>query len=89
MLYVLSCFFRDLAVGSDKSMSEALYAKMRSADRRYIVGIRDAALDLVRVTELAIGAKDEADIPVCPYGICSNRQFDEPLCEDCQKAMGA
>jgi hypothetical protein len=28
------------------------------------------------------------NVPVCPYGICSNRQFDEPPCDDCQKAMG-
>ena len=67
MLYILSCFFRDLAVAGDISMSESCAAKLKAFERSALVQLRDAALDLVRIVELAIGAKDDA---VEPCGDC-------------------
>lgn len=59
MLYVLSCFFRDLPVAGDVSMSEMCARKLKALTRPALVTLRDAALDLVRIVDLAIGAKDE------------------------------
>lgn len=42
-----------------------------------------AVLDL-----LGINRDGTPQAPVCPYGICSNRTFNEPPCEDCLKAGG-
>lgn len=58
MLYVLSCFFRDLSVGSDASMAQSLAWKVARLTRSELITLRNHALDLVRVLELAIGAKD-------------------------------
>lgn len=58
-LYNLSGFFRSL--GTDASLADACAFQMRVLSRENLVRLRDCALDLVRIIELAIGAKDDAD----------------------------
>lgn len=50
----------------------------------FVNGIYTDRTNLLREARAAI---DEA--AQCPYGICSNRQSDDPPCGDCQRAGGA
>ncbi len=61
MIYTLSCFFRDLMVGSDASMAETLRLKLAALPVKSLILLRDHALDFVRVIELAIANK--MDLP--------------------------
>lgn len=59
MLYYLSCFFRDLAVGSDKSMNDAWNAKLRGMNPLELAKLLDAVHSLRERVEAEIVRRDE------------------------------
>ncbi len=91
MIYILSCFFRDLADLDPHVASPRLDSKLRSLDRIALAKLRDCALDLARVVELAIGVIDESSEPCGDCGQKGEHHCpawcDNTSCEHCRPEL--